>query len=111
MRYLLAVFLILFSWGLSHAAVLSLTSSQATGNVLAMGVGDTVTIRVTIDTEGEQVRGLECFVDLPDSVFLVIDADTSRDGVQPFVRGAFIKGGGYFQPALFGSESESGAGE
>ena len=78
--------------GMSHAAVLSLSSSRMADGVLSVAVGDTVTVEVRIDTEGQQVRGLECFITLPDSVFEVIDADPARAGVQPFRPEGFIRG-------------------
>jgi len=78
--------------GETHAAILRLTSTQAAAGAISASAGDTVTVQVSIDAEGKQIRGIEVFITLPDSVFEVIDADTTQLGIQPFQRGGFING-------------------
>ena len=78
--------------GMSHAAVLSLSSSSMADGVLSVAVGDTVTVEVRIDTEGQQVRGVALYITLPDSVFQVIDSSPSVAEVQPFKQIGFIGG-------------------
>ena len=106
MKPLLYLLLACLMWTETQAAILQITSPQAAGTTFSASAGDTVTIRISIDTEGTRIQGVEAFITLPDSVFEVVDAFPSQSGVQPFRRGGFINGSVIFNrlSAFFGQE-------
>jgi len=54
-------------------------------NVVPTNAGDQMTLEVKVNTGGNSVQTIEIYMDVPDTLFELVDQDATTDGIQPFI--------------------------